>query len=148
MSRKSKSKVSADQTAARRAAVARFRNRGLTQLEIEAALPKMGIVNPNGEPYTQATISRDCKWLMRQNTLNAMAEISEHKIRQFAEIQELKRAAWGKDDFGTVIRCFEREAKLLGLDAPLEILTNDFDTQAVADIQAGRVTYESLILLS
>ena len=91
------------------------------------------------------TITRDCQWLMRQNTLAAMVEISEHKVRQFSEIQELKRAAWGKEDYGTVIRCFEREAKLLGLDAPLEILTNDFDTQAVADIQAGRVTYESLI---
>jgi hypothetical protein len=43
------------------------------------------------------------------------------------------------------LKVSERRAKLLGLDAPTHIQVDDWRSQAIADIRAGKVTYEDLV---
>lgn len=103
----------------RREVVAQLRLRQLTVREIAAQLPKLNppILNPeNNEPYTHTTIINDLKALKAEWRKSAGAAIAEHQAMQLAEIQQLKKAAWGGKDYGVVLRCLEREAKLLGLD--------------------------------
>lgn len=112
----------------RRAAVARLRLRGLTLREIALALAKGDakgqgrILNPDtGEPYSNVTILNDLKALSAEWKENAQADISEHRARQIAEIEQVKRQAWSDSDGALALRAIELEMKLLGTNAPIKI---------------------------
>ena len=107
--------------AARRERVAQLHVRGLTQREIQQALP-MGenpMVNPKtGKPFDLAQINRDLKELNKRWLANADLPIAQHRAQHLAALEELRRAAWAKSKLDTVLRALEREAKMLGMDAP------------------------------
>lgn len=106
----------------RREAVAALRLRGLSLNQIAAALPKApphgpGIYNPTtGGPFDTSTISRDLKALEAEWRANALADRIQHKAQLLAEIEEVKRAAWGAKQYDTLLRAFKQQADLLGLD--------------------------------
>jgi hypothetical protein len=78
--------------------------------------------NPkNGRPYSRDAVVRDMREMKARWREEAAADIAELRGRQLAELAELKRKAWTKDDLSEVRMLMDREAKLLGLDAPVRI---------------------------
>jgi hypothetical protein len=78
--------------------------------------------NPKtGVPYSRHAVVRDMRALKAQWTADAKADIAELRGRQLAEIEALKQAAWSADDLSEVRMLLDREARLLGLDAPTRI---------------------------
>lgn len=102
----------------RRERVTSLRARGMTLREITAALAdvnKGGMVNPEtGLPFDLATISRDIKHVREQSKRAAAQTVDNHRARQYAELQEIKRAAWAAKDGKLALRALESEMKLLG----------------------------------
>lgn len=104
----------------RRERVAALRARGLTLREIQAALadPRNGafyMVNPStGAPYDLATISRDMSAVRAASKKAAGKAVDDHRARQFAELQEIKRAAWAAKDSKAALAALGLEMKLLG----------------------------------
>lgn len=104
----------------RRRQVAILRLRGLTQREIVATLEKQGAINPDtAEPWALGTINSDLKALDNEWREAAAAAIDEHKARQLAELNEVRRAAWGAKDLATVLKVIKQEADIIGTNAPV-----------------------------
>jgi hypothetical protein len=85
-----------------------------------------GIAGHFINPRTQKPYSRDCvvddmHVLKARWREGAAADIAELRGRQLAEIEALKQAAWSADDLSEVRMLLDREARLLGLDAPTRI---------------------------
>lgn len=91
----------------RREDVARYRLRGWTQRQIAEFLS-----------VSLGTVNRDLAILTEEWREAAHASIEEHKIKQFNELEEIKRAAWTNKDFGAVLKAMKQQADLMGLDAP------------------------------
>lgn len=127
MSLNSKQKHLAGVIDARRRRVAALKLRGMTAREICKALegdPERGggFLNPEtNQPWSLGTIGYDLKWLSTQWQADAKADIAAHKAAQLAELHELKRAAWAKQDLELVRKCLTDEAKLLGTQAPQQL---------------------------
>lgn len=108
----------------RREIVARLHLRKLSYREIEAALAAQGLVNPdNGKPYTYGTIKNDIDYLRTQWRENAAQDFAQRRADQLAEIEELRRLGWKKEDTKIILRAIELEAKLLGTTAPEKVDT-------------------------
>ena len=105
--------------AARRERVASLRLRGLTEREIVAALEQQNFINPEtGKAYSTGCIAKDILALQKQWLANAARDISEHKSEQLAELRELSRRNWAKDDLAEVRACLTLAARILGTPAP------------------------------
>lgn len=105
----------------RRQRVAQLRLRGLSAREIADSLAKGGadgkgrLVNPkSGEAYTHTTVLNDLKVLKAQWREASGVAIDEHQARQFAEIQEVKKLAWGNKNGQLVLHAIEKEMALIG----------------------------------
>lgn len=110
----------------RRERVAQLRLRGLSAREIAQSLAKgvrdpatgeyVGkIVSPiTGKPYDHKTILADLDALKAQWRQSSGVATDEHMARQFAEIQEIKRAAWAAKDPELALKALGQEMKLLG----------------------------------
>lgn len=106
----------------RRRQVAYLRLRGATQREIESGLAAQGIINPDTrQPWSLGTINSDIKAMEREWKEAAQKDISEHKARMLAELEETKRAAWAGKDLSIVLRALKQEAELFGLDEPYKV---------------------------
>lgn len=113
-----------DIIAVRRQRVSSLRNRGLTHLEIwqQLSMPEInGKPNPsylenpkNGKPFDRTTITRDLLWLREENHRQAGVNTEDHLAQEYAEIQEVKRAAWAGRDGRLALRAIELEMKLVG----------------------------------
>jgi len=107
-------------TSTRRERVAQLVLRGLTAREIVVALASGDnpIINAKtGAPWSLGTVADDLKALKAEWNRRAAEAYDEHRARQLAEIAEVKRAAWAKGRYDTILKALEREAKLLGIDA-------------------------------
>ena len=109
----------------RRLLVARLRIRGSTQREIQQRLAtpsketgQFATVNPEGNPWSLATIHRDCKYLSKQWRKEATKEIAQHKAEINAELAELKRFGWQHNDPKTVSDAIKQQRAMFGLDEP------------------------------
>lgn len=123
----------------RRRRVAALRLRGLTGLEIVAALAheRDPIVNPKtGAPYDFSTVYRDLQYLEAQWSREALGDIAEHKGINLAETREARRQSWRDADLSGVYKFLKREADLLGLDAPTR------------QEHGGKITHEHQVALS
>lgn len=128
----------------RRTHVSRLRLRGYTQWEIVKALPKMGVLNSKGEPWSIATINRDIK-AVRQEWRNQYAKtFDEHVSNVLAEIKEVRREAWCTQDYELVLKCCDRECKLLGLDKPGKLIVDWREEAKAAGVNAGDI-FESIV---
>lgn len=104
---------------ARRRQVASLVLRGLTQREVEEALKRQRFLNPfTHKAFSLGTINGDIKALQEQWRQEAQADIETHQARIWAELQEVKRAAWGKKDLRSVLQALKQETELLGVNAP------------------------------
>lgn len=110
----------------RRRQVAALRLRGYTEREIQkglAAPPKDGnqtrYVNPKtSEPWSLATIHKDIVALEAAWRADMVERTEEHKVRLFAELQEVARACWKLNDHERVLKAIAQQRELLGTDAP------------------------------
>lgn len=116
----------------RRDIVASLVARGMRQTEIAKQLATPTIVrngkeqpNPSylinpesGEPFDKATIHRDVTALKAGWRKSAAFNADEFFGRQLAEIEEVKRRMWAKDDAWGVARAIELEMKLTGTAKP------------------------------
>jgi hypothetical protein len=121
----------------RRAAVAAWRLRGLSQREITAMLPEglpdrmshhteevlswhiEQVVNPNtGRGYDLATINRDLQELAASWRQDASRDFAQLKAHHLASIRYGIRVAWAQNKLYYVFRGLELEAAVLGLHEP------------------------------
>ncbi|MCR9292057.1 MAG: hypothetical protein NXI32_05010 [bacterium] len=114
---------SATAVAKRRELIASMRLRGATLLEIQEMLTAEGIVNHDrgGKPFSRAMISKDVKVIRETWAKKVLADSQEYYGRLLAEIQELKKASWSRGNHELVLKCLEREARMLGLDKPIKL---------------------------
>lgn len=106
----------------RRLRVSSLLLRKLTQREIVEILPRYKIVNPDtGKPYSLGTINHDIQQLRAEWQAQAAENIEAHKGRVLAEIQEVKREAWGQKDLRVVLAALGQERALLSLDGEISI---------------------------
>lgn len=109
-----------EEVAHRRHMVARLRLQGLTQREIVDALPRVGILDPKTrEPYSIATVNRDCKALDAEWRQLAAADTAEHKGRILAELREIKRRAAKDNKLRDWLQALKQEADLVGANEPI-----------------------------
>ncbi len=114
---KPKSTAKDDIVTLRRERVASLVARGLTQREIAASIGSgdKPILNPDTRmPFDVATINRDLQAIRKENRERTAEAIDEHQARQYAEIQEIKRAAWAGKNPHLALQALEKEMKLLG----------------------------------
>ena len=127
--------------ALRRRLVAQLLLRGYTQREIRDALARPvragGLRNPQtGKPYSLGTINADVQHLRERWREEAAADIAEHKARHVAELGEVKRTAWKQKDLRTVLKALDQEAKVLALNAPLDVdLTSGGEPMRVTAVE-------------
>jgi predicted transcriptional regulator len=105
--------------AERRAQVAEMYRKGYTQMQIAVALGT-----------TQGTVSRDVRWLLDEWQKTHVHEVNDAVTKQLDELRELRLNAWKQFEqterkawLDVILNVQEREAKLLGLNAPSEIIT-------------------------
>ena len=115
----------------RREIVARGLLRGMTQLEIANYLAEKGMVGKKGKPYSPATISRDVSVIRGEWRLAAARDYQDHIAAALAEIRELRRHAWKEMDTRLILKCWDREVKLLGLNAPEIMQIIDWRREAI-----------------
>jgi len=126
----------------RRARVAQLKLRGLSSREIALALAN-GDANgqgriisaQTGQPFDHATILNDLKVLEQEWREARLKDTETHVDRQFAEINEIKRAAWAKSDPKLALEAIDREMRLLGTGKPLEFKFT-FDINIVMQLVA------------
>lgn len=124
----------------RRRLVASLRLKGMTVREVQLGLAELRKVNPEtGQPWGIATIHADCEALKEQWRKEATAEIAEHQSRLNAELEEVKRFSWRKEDTERVLKAIEQQRKLLGADAPTRTLIGGVPGADPISIQSGSV---------
>ncbi len=100
----------------RRMRVASLVLRQVTQREIVELLPRYKIINPDsGQPYSLGTINNDIQHLRAEWQAQARDHAESHRARVLAEIQEVKREAWGQKDLRVILAALGAEIDLLGL---------------------------------
>jgi DNA-binding transcriptional MerR regulator len=121
----------ADKIIHRRELVGRFRLQGLSMREIAKALSAFASTDPltgateypfrnpdTGEPLNVATIKSDLDKLKDAWKKSSEITTDQHMARQLAELQEVKRLGFAKNNLQAVLRAIEDEMKLLGTAAP------------------------------
>lgn len=101
----------------RRERVAQLRLRGLSSREIARALATGDhpiVSATTGRPYEHAVILSDLEALKAEWQASRGESTDKHIDRQFAEMQEIKRAAWANRDPELALKALEKEMKLLG----------------------------------
>lgn len=112
--------------ARRREMVGQLLCRRMTRREIVDALAAAGEKNPlTDAPWELATIHRDAAALERQWRAAAGKKAAVWKARQLAEIEEVKREAWARGKLDIVLAAIDREMKITGTSAPLEVTGRD-----------------------
>lgn len=123
----------------RREIVASLAARGMRQIEITNQLSSPIIkrrengqmkeydnpsymINPeSGEPWDKSTINRDIAALRAQWRKAALVDSDDYFGAQMAELEEVKRRMWAKDDMWGVARAIELEVKLTGTAKPQKL---------------------------
>jgi hypothetical protein len=116
-----------DTIALRRERVSQLRLRGLSAREIARALAQGDnrIVNPGtGMPYDHKTILSDLEALKEEWHEARIVNTDTHVDRQFAEMQEIKRAGWASKDPELALKALRDEMSLLGTKKPQELNIN------------------------
>jgi len=103
----------------RRLRVASLYLRGLSPREITVALPKNGVSDPQGQPYSLEDVCYDIEFLEQLWSTEIKAK-KKHKVRIWAMLREAQRAAWAQGDLDGLLKALDDEAELLKLDVLLD----------------------------
>lgn len=101
----------------RRRAVSALRLRGKTFHEILVALPELRKINPEtGKPWSYQTIHADWKTVEKEWLKSAQDSVEKQRAKTNAELEEIKRAGWAKEDLTSILKATEQQRRLFGLD--------------------------------
>jgi hypothetical protein len=126
----------------RRETVARLRLRGLSIREIAASLGEK-LPNPRtGKPWGLATIHSDLEAMKTTWQESANVATAEHRAREFAELQEIKREAAKQIDLSAWIRALKEEIALLGTSAPQKL---DIGLNLAQELESAADEFERLV---
>ena len=100
----------------RRLRVAALHLRGLTPLEILAALKQGGIA------CNLETVCADIAFLEAVWATEAQGETEKRQARLLAELREARRAAWAAGKFDLVLKGLAQEAELLEKSSPAQAM--------------------------
>jgi hypothetical protein len=104
----------------RRALVAGLRLKGRTQREIINNLTDNGFVNPkSNKPWSLGLINSDIEKIEQKWQEESVRDISKHKARQLAEINEIKKFAWTTKEYAIILKAIDQEANILGTKAAI-----------------------------
>lgn len=104
-----------DNQALRRAAVASLIPKQFTVKEIIDELDRQGIRNPKtGKPWSEFSIVQDLKVIREGYRRMVNFPPEEHRARQYAEINAVKRQAFRMNDPKTALRAIRLEMELTG----------------------------------
>lgn len=118
----------------RRRRVAELVAQRFTQREITDTLAQEGFINlDTGEPFSLGTVNADIKVLRAGWQRDAKQAIGTHRADMLAEIQEVKRAAWGEKNLAIILKAIETQATLLGLNRS-GVLDDLIDTEVKVTI--------------
>lgn len=124
-----------DNVEQRREMVSQLRLRMLSMREICVALERSGIISPiTGRAYDVATIKRDIDALKEEWRESRNVNTDIHVDRQFAEMQEIKRAGWAAKDPELALKALDKEMKLLGTAKDKDGLTININMQIVSQL--------------
>jgi hypothetical protein len=104
--------------AQRREEVASLRLQGRTIREISRALVDKGITGQTGKPVSIGTVHRDLTILEAEWRAAAAQNTKDRQAFFLAQLDELKKQAWAKEDYKVVLQAMGQEARILGLEAP------------------------------
>ena len=94
------------------------RQPNIRQREIQRHL-ETKVINPDiGSDYSLGTINNDIQVIKAAWMEKAGRDYGEWVADEIGGLDEVEAAAWQKGKLDIVLRCKERRAKLLGLDAP------------------------------
>jgi hypothetical protein len=126
----------------RRRNVASLMVRGMTQREIQEALARQGILNPETKkPYSLGTVNGDCQYWRDKWLEEAMDDIQVWKARLLAELREARRSAWSEGDYKAVMHGIKQEEEMYGLGEPLAV---DITTDGQPLQRSSKVDYTEL----
>jgi len=134
-----------DEVANRQLRVASLLARGLTQREIVVMLEKNNYVTTdkagNLKPWSLGTINADVKKIRLLWADDLKVRASAHAARILAELKEVKRAGWMKNDQKTVLSALDQEMKLLQLHN-ITVLTGparELDMEEMSDEELAAI---------
>jgi hypothetical protein len=146
-------------TAARKVLVARMALRGHTLDEITERLKEAGMVNPRtNRPWSRSVVHNDLMAAAAAWKADVQQATEDLQSRILAEIREVRRRAWNKDDLKTVLASIKHERDLLGLDAPTRVqidydvmiqqVLSDLDTLDIAPEERAAIVLEARDILT
>lgn len=101
----------------RQSIVSSAKLRGMTSSDIVALLSEEGVVNPlTDEPWSITTINNDLREIEERWKTEMLRDVSEHRSRVLAELNEVKMASWKTGKLSLVLRAIDQEVGLLGLN--------------------------------
>jgi hypothetical protein len=116
----------------RKALVASLRLKGLSQREIVSNLTIQKKLNPKtGNPWSLGIINKDIADIEARWRESCSKDIGEHKARQLAEINEVKKHAWKATEFAVVLKAIDQESHLLGTRAAIKQELTGKDGKAI-----------------
>lgn len=120
----------------RRLQVARLKLRGLTLREITRVLDvEFQLRNPATDaPWSFDVVRADFRAIRRQWRAERKAVVDQWLGDMLAEIAEVKRECWRKDDMRCLLTALRQEAELLGLNAPVKVASTDSKGNDLAPI--------------
>ena len=72
-------------------------------------------------PWSLATVNADVQAIREQWRANAQKSFGDRQADLLAEIQEVRKRGWQKDEMGTVQRSIDQEAGIFGVTAPQQL---------------------------
>lgn len=122
----------------RRLMISRCRLRGLSRWEIHQWLIDNGIINEEtGQPFPMTTIVDDEAELRKRWRQQTDINIDERKKVLLAEIHEVKRLAFLRNDLNVVLIAIKQERDILGIDVAPTINVNLEAGQSLAQKLEG-----------
>jgi hypothetical protein len=125
---------------ARLSKVRSLRRRGLSDDEIFVTLSnpnsKSYTVNPKtGRPYTLNTIHADLEELRIQAYSLTQQHTDSWRAKLLTELEEIKRAAWAKDNLGIALRAIDMQIEITGTARPKENINHNIRYDGTAKQQ-------------
>lgn len=140
--------------AKRQEIVATLTARRCSQREIVAIMakqPKRGedgryfFRNPqNNEPWSLATVNGDLKSIRARWQAEAQKSFGERQADLLAEIQEVRKRGWQKDEMGIVARSIDQEATIFGVTAPQQLELSGRSGGPVQFADVGKMSDDEL----
>lgn len=102
-------------------------------------------VDADGGAYSLSVIKNDMVAITRGYRRVSTQKVSDHKARQFMELDEIKRTAWNTADPELALKALNLEVRILGTAAPLTASLTDSLKNMIEAIQNAGMDVEEIV---